>query len=549
MTDNSSDTPNGVETGVGEPSMEDILASIRRIIAEDDDNDQGHLDVGPGIGSFTETVSEVLVEPVVETAEASSDASEDVLILDQLVNVAGLEDSELSDVETEELVLPTDDAEDFNPVSSVVSDLEDRLADDRSSDDISLELDDDDIVFSSDGIENMQPKPSDTLVLNNATDDSSATDEIDDLMNISVESLGEDSDPVEALDLDMAEDLSDVGADLELEAPSVEEDAESDLDIVKSLMADLADTSFLDEDSEAVAEAALSEDLEIPAIDETLTEDLVSNEVEDLSIDLDEALDLVVEDEPVAVAEETETDEILNDILELAIQDEETVLSDLDLAVDEDLIIPEPGPDAVDDGNSLLQIAAEAEADADAMDGSTGLAASAGAAIAATAAVLNGSDDSDDEIEIEIPVEDMPSTEDLLSELDLALAEVSQDDIQEEAAPDPAPEPEPEIELVVDAEAESTELFVEPEETEEMARTARKDAIINEVTEDATADAFAELSQAVEDKAVFTESGPRIGDIVQDALRPMLKEWLDDNLKSIVERAVAKEVKRISSGK
>jgi len=368
-------------------------------------------------------------------------------------------------------------------------------------------------------------------------------------MNISVESLVEDSDPVEALDLDMAEDLSDVGADLELEAPSVEEDAESDLDIVKSLMADLADTSFLDEDSEAVAEAALSEDLEIPAIDETLTEDLVSNEVEDLSIDLDEALDLVVEDEPVAVAEETETDEILNDILELAIQDEETVLSDLDLAVDEDLIIPEPGPDAVDDGNSLLQIAAEAEADADAMDGSTGLAGGAGAAIAATAAVLNGSDDSDDEIEIEIPVEDMPSTEDLLSELDLALAEVSQDDIQEEAAPDPAPEPEPEIELVVDAEAESTELFVEPEETEEMARTARKDAIINEVTEDATADAFAELSQAVEDKAVFTESGPRIGDIVQDALRPMLKEWLDDNLKSIVERAVAKEVKRISSGK
>jgi len=36
---------------------------------------------------------------------------------------------------------------------------------------------------------------------------------------------------------------------------------------------------------------------------------------------------------------------------------------------------------------------------------------------------------------------------------------------------------------------------------------------------------------------------------VQGAFRPMLKEWLDANLKGIVERAVAKEVKRISSGK
>jgi len=82
-----------------------------------------------------------------------------------------------------------------------------------------------------------------------------------------------------------------------------------------------------------------------------------------------------------------------------------------------------------------------------------------------------------------------------------------------------------------------------------MPSPARKNAIINEVTEEAASGAFAELSQAVEDQAVFTESGPRIGDIVQDALRPMLQEWLDKNLKSIVERAVTKEVKRISSGK
>ena len=87
-----------------------------------------------------------------------------------------------------------------------------------------------------------------------------------------------------------------------------------------------------------------------------------------------------------------------------------------------------------------------------------------------------------------------------------------------------------------------------------MAITSRKsakktDAIIDEVTESATAGAFASLSTVVEEKAVTAERGDRIGDLVMEALQPMLKEWLDANLKGIVERAVTKEVKRISSGK
>ena len=79
-------------------------------------------------------------------------------------------------------------------------------------------------------------------------------------------------------------------------------------------------------------------------------------------------------------------------------------------------------------------------------------------------------------------------------------------------------------------------------------KAVKTDTIIDEVTETATIGAFAELNQVVEDKAIFNERGPRIGDLVQEALRPMLKEWLDANLKGIVERAVTKEVKRISKG-
>jgi cell pole-organizing protein PopZ len=82
-----------------------------------------------------------------------------------------------------------------------------------------------------------------------------------------------------------------------------------------------------------------------------------------------------------------------------------------------------------------------------------------------------------------------------------------------------------------------------------MPRAVRSDAILDDVTEEATMSAFAQLNQVVEDKAILSERGPRIGDLVQEALKPMLKEWLDENLQGIVERAVAKEVKRIATGK
>jgi len=102
--------------------------------------------------------------------------------------------------------------------------------------------------------------------------------------------------------------------------------------------------------------------------------------------------------------------------------------------------------------------------------------------------------------------------------------------------------------LAVETAQETPKNTLSTQETSMPVKAVKTDTIIDEVTETATAGAFAELNQVVEDKAVFNERGPRIGDLVQDALRPMLKEWLDANLKGIVERAVTKEVKRISKG-
>mgnify|MGYP001285338901 FL=1 len=38
-------------------------------------------------------------------------------------------------------------------------------------------------------------------------------------------------------------------------------------------------------------------------------------------------------------------------------------------------------------------------------------------------------------------------------------------------------------------------------------------------------------------------------DVVRELLRPLLKQWLDDNLPGIVETAVREEVERIARGR
>ena len=43
-----------------------------------------------------------------------------------------------------------------------------------------------------------------------------------------------------------------------------------------------------------------------------------------------------------------------------------------------------------------------------------------------------------------------------------------------------------------------------------------------------------------------TAGGRTMEDVVLDALRPMLKDWLDTNLPSLVEAMVAKEISRIT---
>ena len=80
------------------------------------------------------------------------------------------------------------------------------------------------------------------------------------------------------------------------------------------------------------------------------------------------------------------------------------------------------------------------------------------------------------------------------------------------------------------------------------------DSLLSDVAESAAASSLAALASTVhvEKKAAFTGFTPigngnkTIEDIVMELMKPMLKEWLEQNLPPVVERIVQKEVERIA---
>lgn len=103
------------------------------------------------------------------------------------------------------------------------------------------------------------------------------------------------------------------------------------------------------------------------------------------------------------------------------------------------------------------------------------------------------------------------------------------------AAPATAPAPEP--------------VVAAPAPAEEVA----EDSLISEVTRAASVAALRALEAAPAPPpghvpgVIPFRSGNTVEDIVLEALRPMLKDWLDDNLTGIVERLVDREVRKLSS--
>ena len=318
-----------------------------------------------------------------------------------------------------------------------------------------------------------------------------------------------------------------------------------DIDLVKSLMADLTDETLMDEEGEDTImddstpdEAGVMDDiLELTMVDENQLSEKLSSDM--TAMTMAEAYD--TPDTDIFDALET-----IEQPSGQAMPEDEAVMS-----VDSSI-------------NALLQIAAAAETDASEYEDDV---ISAAEGTLETTTVTPESN-----VNIEEPVEEPLAIDALSFELPRYMSEPKEGIDADVTAEMLDVESLNDDQLVAadraDAEAASEDVSVDngvstsgqtdpisptaptlEQEQPDMPKLVAQNGILDEITEAATSEAFASLNQVVEEKTVFAESGPRIGDLVQEALRPMLKEWLDDNLKGIVERAVAKEVKRISSGK
>jgi cell pole-organizing protein PopZ len=68
--------------------------------------------------------------------------------------------------------------------------------------------------------------------------------------------------------------------------------------------------------------------------------------------------------------------------------------------------------------------------------------------------------------------------------------------------------------------------------------------LLSQQSDAAVSGAFSALAHTI-----LAQNARTLEDIVAEMLRPMLKEWLDDNLPPLVERLVQEEIQRVSRGR
>ena len=478
----------------------------------------------------------------------------------------------------------SDDAEIDSLISDLAAENDDAGEPEPIIESLSEELISDEIASDT---------PNDLPQLDDLLADESLTD---DVLTASPEPLETDADITsleELLDADEDEVLSEPNADveaLEAEAPEIDK-TDPDIELVKSLMAELSSPETLADSNDMDSSADMVD------IDELLSEESIDDNlaVSDDTLAIDEALDLDLEEDDfladllddniiatenaapqqivqsksslAVLAEKIETEDkpapsgantkfagvlggvaaamatvpaasalgnLLNeetDATDMPNMDDVSVESDdiLSDIVDEASVHIETKTDHDDSLEALLPDEPEAVLKQDVPDDHD-------------VALDEDSDEKDLDAALDALLDGVPLDADDEPEDAKGKTDVSDviSDILEETSDDSVDETDETVDIIL--ETSQTEI-------EDMARKAANSTILDEVTETAAASAFASLTSVVEEKAVVAERGDRIGDLVSEALQPMLKEWLDKNLKGIVERAVTKEVKRISTGK
>lgn len=136
---------------------------------------------------------------------------------------------------------------------------------------------------------------------------------------------------------------------------------------------------------------------------------------------------------------------------------------------------------------------------------------------------------------------------------------VSLDDIMEgpvtsfaQAEPEVQPEPEPQADAEIHAEPEPVvEAAMEPAPSfaaEPVASVGEQ--LMSDATLAASVAALHALShnpQPLPSGGLAFRSGATVEDLVIEAIKPMLKDWLDSNLPAMVRALVEKEIRRLSA--
>jgi len=114
-------------------------------------------------------------------------------------------------------------------------------------------------------------------------------------------------------------------------------------------------------------------------------------------------------------------------------------------------------------------------------------------------------------------------------------------DVYEPPAPEPeaAWTPEPEPEPVYSAPEPEPEPYVPP------GYSAQDDDLIGAAAASATVSAFGRLEAAL----AMPAAGRTLEEVVRELLKPLLKQWLDDNLPRIAEAKVAEAVEKVLRGR
>lgn len=73
--------------------------------------------------------------------------------------------------------------------------------------------------------------------------------------------------------------------------------------------------------------------------------------------------------------------------------------------------------------------------------------------------------------------------------------------------------------------------------------TAEETALVSPATGASVSSAFNALATTM-----FLQNTSMVEEAIRDLLRPMLKQWLDDNLPTVVERLVRAEIERVARG-